>query len=94
MDSEQLRAKRFEEAIDRLLEVNVEGLFVGVQRINALLEDQKLKNPLTSNSIFHLGATLGTIQLLQACAPDKKGKHERQKNKGGDPGNLGGPAKV
>lgn len=72
MDREQIRAKRFEEAIERLLEVNVEGMFVGIHRVNSLLEKQKLENPLTANTLLHLGQTIGAIQLLQSCAPEKK----------------------
>lgn len=71
MQNEELRARRYQEAIERLLEVNVEGMFVGIHRVNSLLEKHKLENPLTANTIFQLGVTLGSIQLLQAMAPEK-----------------------
>lgn len=67
MDVNGWKAKKFQEALDRLLDVNASELFKGIHRLNELIEEKKLKNPLTPEMLLDLGITIGSIQLMQEC---------------------------
>lgn len=65
-------AKRFEEALAQILEVDIVPIFGGIHRINEILAERGIENPLTPNAIMELGIVLGAVQLMQATAPKRK----------------------
>lgn len=67
MDINGWKAKKFQEALDRLLDVNASELFKGIHQLNELIEEKKLKNPLTPEMLLDLGIAIGAIQLMQEC---------------------------
>lgn len=76
MDINGWKAKKFQEALDRLLDVNASELFKGIHQLNELIEEKKLKNPLTQEMLLDLGIAIGSIQLMQECRPVKGLIHE------------------
>lgn len=76
MDINEWKAKRFQEALDRLLDTDVAGMFKGIHRSNELLEEHKIKNPMPPQTLLDLGIAIGSIQLMQECRPVKGLIHE------------------
>lgn len=63
-------ARRFNQAITQLLAVDVSAMFSGIHRINELLAQHKIPNPMSPSAILDLGITLGSLHMLQATAPE------------------------
>src|SRR4051812_30324483 len=71
MDAKKWKRKQYDEALDRLLQVDAAALFRGIHRSNELLQENKIKNPMEPETLLDLGIAIGSIQLMQECKPDK-----------------------
>jgi hypothetical protein len=71
MDVKKWRGKKFDEALERLLETDAAGMFKGIHRANEILEYHKIQNPIPSKTMLDLGIAVGAIQMMQECKPDK-----------------------
>lgn len=59
------RSEKFQEALDRLLQVDADKMFSGIHKMNSILEDRKITHPMEPQTLLELGMTIGAIVVMQ-----------------------------